>query len=160
MTWNIVSQVLHGCRQLVWWHVGLISRTSETHPLCIYSQGTASDRLEAGMDDVKSSWPLWTGLHTCYNGVHNKLLWWKSAPTSNVHPSSDWCLQLDIIKMESLVIVDQHATVNTYLSLVLPARHTPGVPCSGSICTLCYDMCCPLQTHGIGLYRSQTTWHN
>lgn len=27
------------------------------------------------------------------------------------------------MKMESLVIVDQHATVNLYLSLVLTARH-------------------------------------
>jgi hypothetical protein len=37
------------------------------------------------------------------------------------------------MKPESLVIVDQHATVNTYLSLVLPARHTLGVVCSGSV---------------------------
>ena len=28
------------------------------------------------------------------------------------------------MKLESLVIVDQHATVNLYLGLVLPARHT------------------------------------
>jgi hypothetical protein len=27
------------------------------------------------------------------------------------------------MKSESLVIVDQHATVNLYLGLVLPARH-------------------------------------
>ena len=25
---------------------------------------------EEGGDDVKSSWPLCPGLHTCYNGVH------------------------------------------------------------------------------------------
>ena len=31
------------------------------------------------------------------------------------------------MKLESLVIVDQHATVNLYLGLVLPARHAPGV---------------------------------
>ena len=24
--------------------------------------------MEEGRDDVKSSWPLWAGLHTCYNG--------------------------------------------------------------------------------------------
>ena len=29
---------------------------------------TASDKLEEGRDDVKSSWPLRSGLHTCYNG--------------------------------------------------------------------------------------------
>ena len=36
--------------------------------------------------------------------------------------SSDWSLQLDSMKLESLVIVDQHATVNTFLSLVHTAR--------------------------------------
>ncbi len=25
-------------------------------------------KTEEGGDDVKSSWPLWLGLHTCYNG--------------------------------------------------------------------------------------------
>jgi hypothetical protein len=33
-----------------------------------HSQETASDKLEEGGDDVKSSWPLCPGLHTCYNG--------------------------------------------------------------------------------------------
>ena len=35
--------------------------------------------------------------------------------------------------MESLVIVDQHATVNLYLSLVLTARHALEVEWIGSI---------------------------
>ena len=35
------------------------------------SQETASDKLEEGGDDVKSSWPLCPGLHTCYNGRYN-----------------------------------------------------------------------------------------
>ena len=39
-------------------------------------------------------------------------------------PSSDWSLQLDSMKPESLVIVDQHATVNTFPGLVHTARHT------------------------------------
>ena len=29
---------------------------------------TAGDKPEEGGDDVKSSWPLQVGLHTCYNG--------------------------------------------------------------------------------------------
>ncbi len=33
------------------------------------SQETAADNVEEGGDDVKSSWPLCPGLHTCYNGV-------------------------------------------------------------------------------------------
>ena len=41
--------------------------------------------------------------------------------------SSDWSLQLDSMKLESLVIVDQHATVNTFPGLVHTARHTMGV---------------------------------
>ncbi len=31
---------------------------------------TAGDKPEEGGDDVKSSWPLRPGLHTCYNGTH------------------------------------------------------------------------------------------
>ena len=34
---------------------------------------TAGDKSEEGGDDVKSSCPLWAGLHTCYNGVYNGL---------------------------------------------------------------------------------------
>ena len=33
-----------------------------------HSCGTAGDKPEEGGDDVKSSWPLCPGLHTCYNG--------------------------------------------------------------------------------------------
>src|SRR5574340_517239 len=33
-----------------------------------HSEGTAVDNTEEGGDDVKSSWPLCLGLHTCYNG--------------------------------------------------------------------------------------------
>ncbi len=38
--------------------------------------------------------------------------------------SSDCSLQLDYMKMESLVIADQHAAVNTFSGLVHTARHT------------------------------------
>ena len=41
--------------------------------------------------------------------------------------SSDWSLQLDSMKPESLVIADQHAAVNTFPGLVHTARHTMGV---------------------------------
>ncbi len=46
--------------------------------------------------------------------------------------SPDWSLQLDSMKSESLVIVDQNATVNTFPGLVHTARHTMGVGCSRS----------------------------
>ena len=48
--------------------------------------------------------------------------------------SSDWTLQLDCMKAESLVIVDQHATVNTFPGLVHTARHTMGVGFTRSRC--------------------------
>ena len=47
--------------------------------------------------------------------------------SQKTNPSSDWSLQLDSMKQESLVIVDQNATVNTFPGLVHTARHTMGV---------------------------------
>ncbi len=44
--------------------------------------------------------------------------------------SSDWSLQLDFMKLESLVIADQHAAVNTFPGLVHTARHTMRVGCT------------------------------
>ena len=41
--------------------------------------------------------------------------------------SPDRSLQLDSVKLESLVIADQHAAVNTFPGLVHTARHTMGV---------------------------------
>ena len=41
--------------------------------------------------------------------------------------SSDCRLQLACMKLESLVIADQHAAVNTFPGLVHTARHTMGV---------------------------------
>ena len=38
------------------------------------SDGTAGDKPEEGGDDVKSSWPLYPGLHTCYNGRYKAQL--------------------------------------------------------------------------------------
>ncbi len=46
--------------------------------------------------------------------------------------STDWSLQLDSTKAESLVIVDQHATVNTFPGLVHTARLTMEVDYSRS----------------------------
>ena len=43
------------------------------------------------------------------------------------HPSSDCTLQPGCTKLESLVIADQHAAVNTFPGLVHTARHTMGV---------------------------------
>ncbi len=44
--------------------------------------------------------------------------------------SSDWSLQLDSMKLESLVIAYQHDAVNTFPGLVHTARHTTEVVCT------------------------------
>src|ERR671913_543053 len=54
----------------------------------------------------------------------------KTARFSQSHKtilSSDCRLQLACMKLESLVIADQHAAVNTFPGLVHTARHTMGV---------------------------------
>ena len=82
---------------------------------------------EEGVDDVKSSWPLRDGLHTCYNGGDNGQRRGDLEQIPKSRLSSDCTLQLGCMKAESLVIVDQHATVNTFPGLVHTARHTMGV---------------------------------
>ena len=51
----------------------------------------------------------------------------RGSQPQKIYPSSDCSLQLDCMKLESLVIVDQNATVNTFPGLVHTARHTMGV---------------------------------
>jgi hypothetical protein len=97
---------------------------------------TAGDKPEEGGDDVKSSWPLRAGLHTCYNGGDRGELGCKPEPISKSRLSSDCALQLGRMKVESLVIADQHAAVNTFPGLVHTARHTMGV---GSTRRRCAD---------------------
>ena len=46
---------------------------------------------------------------------------WSQSPKTNL--SSDWSLQLDSMKQESLVIAHQHGAVNTFPGLVHTARH-------------------------------------
>ena len=57
----------------------------------------------------------------------------KPARVSQSHKadlSSDWSLQLDSMKLESLVIVDQHATVNTFPDLAHTARQAMEAGCT------------------------------
>ena len=92
-----------------------------------HSEETAGDKPEEGGDDVKSSWPLHAGLHTCYNGGDSGQRPRERKLISKSRLSSDCSLQLESMKAESLVIADQHAAVNTFPGLVHTARHTMGV---------------------------------
>ena len=82
---------------------------------------------EEGGDDVKSSWPLRVGLHTCYNGGDRGQRQRKLMLIPKSRLSSDCTLQLECMKSESLVIANQQVAVNTFPGLVHTARHTMGV---------------------------------
>ncbi len=73
--------------------------TSSPHGLYIQGYTRTTMAGTTGCDTVRWSKSLKTGL------------------------SSDWSLQLDSMKSESLVIADQHAAVNTFPGLVHTARH-------------------------------------
>ena len=99
-----------------------------------HSNRTAGVNPEEGGDDVKSSWPLQGGLHTCYNGDYRGQQSREGEPILKSRLSSDCTLQLECMKLESLVIADQHAAVNTFPGLVHTARHTMGVGFTRRLC--------------------------
>ncbi len=77
--------VVSSCREML----GLSPATSATpivscHHSVGHSSETAGVKPEEGGDDVKSSWPLCPGLHTCYNGKYKgqRPREWKRIPKS------------------------------------------------------------------------------
>ena len=72
-----------------------------------HSVDTAIVRCEEGGDDVKSARPLRPGLHTCYNGGYRRQLAGDGWPIPKSLLSSDWSLQPDSTKLDSLVIAHQ-----------------------------------------------------
>ncbi len=56
----------------------------------------------------------------------------RASKSQKTDRSPDWSLQLDSMKLESLVTADQNAAVNTFPGLVHTARHTMGVGCKRS----------------------------
>ena len=71
------------------------------------SGDTAIARCEEGWDDVKSARPLRPGRHTCYNGWYKGQLHGDMMLISKTTLSSDRSLQLDSVKLDSLVIAHQ-----------------------------------------------------
>ena len=87
---------------------------NERNPYCQLPSGnaghsgrTAVVRCEEGGDDVKSARPLRPGLHTCYNGGYSRPLPGDGMPILKAPLSSDWSLQPDSTKLDSLVIAHQ-----------------------------------------------------
>ena len=71
------------------------------------SGGTAGASREEGGDDVKSARPLRPGRHTCYNGRHSGKPGGDAERNPKAVLSSDWSLQPDSMKLDSLVIAHQ-----------------------------------------------------
>ena len=88
-----------------------------------HSVETATVRCEEGGDDVKSARPLHPGRHTCYNGRYRGQPRGDPERISKAGRSSDWSLQPDSTKLDSLVIARiSHGAVNTFPGLVHTAR--------------------------------------
>ena len=68
---------------------------------------TAGASREEGGDDVKSARPLRPGLHTCYNGAYRGQAAGNVRRIPKSRRSSDWGLQPDPMKLDSLVIAHQ-----------------------------------------------------
>lgn len=75
-------------------------------------KNTVNDKLKEGKNEVKSMWPLWIGLHMCYNENYKKWQKRNFELTNKNFPSSNCRLQLVYMKLESLVIANQHVAVN------------------------------------------------
>ncbi len=84
---------------------------------------TAGDKLEEGGDDVKSSWPLYPGLHTYYNGRYRRSQYRKVEPIPKTGPSWNCRLKLACMNVELLVNAGQHTALNTFPGFVHTARH-------------------------------------
>ena len=104
------TQVVHGCRQLVSWDVGLSPATSATPILCCQRvmAGTrgrlpASSRRKVGTTSSHHAPYIQGCKHATMAGTKGC----ETARSSESHKaglSSDWSLQLDFMKLESLVI--------------------------------------------------------
>ncbi len=111
-----------------------VKSRNERNPCCLLptgnagdSDGTAGDKPEEGGDDVKSSWPLCPGLHTCYNGRYRATRDREVEQIAENRSQFGLKSKPDFMKVESLVIAHQHGAVNMFPGLVHTARHTTRV---------------------------------
>ena len=70
-----------------------VKSRNERNPYCRllpdkaeHSGETAIDKMEEGGDDVKSSWPICPGRHTCYNGWYREKRARKEKQIPKSHP--------------------------------------------------------------------------
>ena len=72
-----------------------------------HSGRTAGASREEARDDVKSARPLRPGRHTCYNGVEQREATWRQGAEPENTSQFGLSLQLDSMKLDSLVIAHQ-----------------------------------------------------
>ena len=123
-------QVVHGCRQLVSWDVGLSPATSAT-PIFSSQQvklGTLERlpgitwRKVGTTSNHHAPYALGYTRVTMAGTTSSQLA--RVSKSLKTSLSSDCTLQLECMKSESLVNADQHAALNTFPGLVHTARHT------------------------------------
>ena len=123
-----VTQVVHGCssaRVVRCW----VKSRNERNPYLSsqqdgHSRETARDNLEEGMTSNHHALMTWPHVP---NGVNKVKRSREASQITKITFQFDCSLQLDYMKLESLVIADQNAAVNTFPGLVHTARHTMGV---------------------------------
>ncbi len=99
-----------------------------------HSGETAGDMPEEGGDDVRPHGPYIPGYTraTMVGTEGRNTARWSQSQKADL--SSDWSLQLDSTKSESLVIAYQHAAVNTFPGLVHTARQATKAGSTRSRC--------------------------
>src|SRR6266705_6691013 len=107
------AQVVHGCRQLVSWDVGLSPATSATPVLCCQRvmSGThrrlpVTNRRKVGMTSSHHGPYVLGCTHATMRGTKGSNPA-RVSESQKTALSSDRGLQLDLVKSESLVIADQ-----------------------------------------------------
>ena len=123
-------QVVHGCRQLVSWDVGLSPATSATPIVsCQHVKvGTLArlpviNRRKVGMtSNHHALYVLGYTRTTMAITKRSEAVKWSKTQKSSL--SSDWRLKFAFMKPELLVMAGQHTAVNTFPGLVHTARHT------------------------------------
>ena len=107
------NKVLHGCRQLVPWGVGLSPATSATPVLSCQrvmsgTLGILPAQAVRKEGTTSNHHGLYAQGYTRTTMVKTKSSYLATrCQSQKLYLSSDWSLQLDSMKLESLVIVDQ-----------------------------------------------------
>ena len=106
-------------------NVGLSPQRAQ--PLSFVASGPAGNSKETASDKLGGRWERQVIMALKTRAKH--VLQWRSTRSDlarassgphKVRRSPDWSLQLDSMKSESLVIVDQNATVNTFQDCTPP----------------------------------------